>query len=445
MARQENAFALLGDEEGDDVSSLVERVSAKVEISKEKEKEKKPKNQQLQTAPEAARFPSKPPPPTEAVRVERARGGRGGQDRGYRHFSPRGSDTEHFGRGLENGYRRNSGGDFDGNSSDDWRGRGRGGVGRGRGRGRGKAGFNRDHEFVSSGKQVVRTENQVVGNEQKQEGVAEEDGWEVVVDHHRSRGGEKQFRNGNRNFGGEKRGSRGFKGDGHSNGGGGNDGRNNGSSEVLNDVETKEFGGDKENVTIGENNTNGVSGWDIPLTAELPKDSEPELPKTEEVVIEENTEKKASPPEEEIKEMTLEEYEKLLLEKRKALEAFKRTEERKVAVDKDLESMQVVEKKREEEILFVKLKSDKDKLKKKDSFDKEEKVRKSVSINEFLKPTEGGRSYMGRGRGGRGRGHGERSGPRGGFAGQQQSRVEDVSAPCIEDPNQFPILSDVKG
>lgn len=40
---------------------------------------------------------------------------------------------------------------------------------------------------------------------------------------------------------------------------------------------------------------------DIPLTAELPKDSEPELPKTEEVVIEENTEKKASPPEEEIK------------------------------------------------------------------------------------------------------------------------------------------------
>lgn len=53
--------------------------------------------------------------------------------------------------------------------------------------------------------------------------------------------------------------------------------------------------------------------------------------------------------------MTLEEYEKLLLEKRKALEAFKRTEERKVAVDKDLESMQVVEKKREEEILFVKL------------------------------------------------------------------------------------------
>lgn len=52
---------------------------------------------------------------------------------------------------------------------------------------------------------------------------------------------------------------------------------------------------------------------------------------------------------------------------------------------------------------------------------------------------------MGRGRGGRGRGHGERSGPRGGFAGQQQSRVEDVSAPCIEDPNQFPILSDVKG
>lgn len=193
--------------------------------------------------------------------MERARGGRGGRDRGYGHSGSRGSDTEHFGRGLENGHRRNSGGDFDGNSSDDWRGRGRGGVGRGRGRGRGRGGFNGDHEFVNSRKQVVTTENEVVGNEQKQEGIAEEDGWEVVVDHHRSRGGEKQFRNENRNFGGERRGSRGFRGDEHSNGGGGNDGRNNGRSEILNNVETKEFGGDTENVTIGENNTNGASGW----------------------------------------------------------------------------------------------------------------------------------------------------------------------------------------
>ena len=47
--------------------------------------------------------------------------------------------------------------------------------------------------------------------------------------------------------------------------------------------------------------------------------------------------------------MTLEEYEKLLSEKRKALEASK-SEERKVTLDKEFESMQLVEKKIEDEV-----------------------------------------------------------------------------------------------
>jgi len=51
--------------------------------------------------------------------------------------------------------------------------------------------------------------------------------------------------------------------------------------------------------------------------------------------------------------MTLEEYEKVLEEKRKALEALK-VKERKVDLDKEFESMQLVSKKGEEEV-FIKM------------------------------------------------------------------------------------------
>lgn len=46
--------------------------------------------------------------------------------------------------------------------------------------------------------------------------------------------------------------------------------------------------------------------------------------------------------------MTLEEYEKVLFEKRKALEALRKTEQRKVTLDKDFETMQLVEKKKDD-------------------------------------------------------------------------------------------------
>lgn len=53
--------------------------------------------------------------------------------------------------------------------------------------------------------------------------------------------------------------------------------------------------------------------------------------------------------------MTLDEYEKLLSEKRKALEVLK-SEERKVALDKDFEAMQLIDKKKEDaDHLFIKL------------------------------------------------------------------------------------------
>ncbi|KAF5961708.1 hypothetical protein HYC85_002917 [Camellia sinensis] len=91
----------------------------------------------------------------------------------------------------------------------------------------------------------------------------------------------------------------------------------------------------------------------------------------------------AEEKEPEEKEMTLEEYEKVLEEKRKALLALK-TEERKVAVDEELASMQQLSSKKDNNGIFVKLGFDKDK--RKELAENEEKSKKSVSINKFLKP-----------------------------------------------------------
>ncbi|KAL1834764.1 hypothetical protein ACET3Z_004415 [Daucus carota] len=126
-------------------------------------------------------------------------------------------------------------------------------------------------------------------------------------------------------------------------------------------------------------------------------------------------------------EMTLEEYEKVLEEKRKALLALK-SEERKVDLDKDFESMQLLSSKKNEEEIFVKLGTDKDKRK---EAEKEEKAKKALSINEFLKPAEGEKYY------GPGRGRGRGRGPRGGFGGNMGNNVR---APAIEDQGQFPTL-----
>ncbi|XP_018505486.2 RGG repeats nuclear RNA binding protein A [Pyrus x bretschneideri] len=130
------------------------------------------------------------------------------------------------------------------------------------------------------------------------------------------------------------------------------------------------------------------------------------------------------------KEMTLEEYQKVLEEKRKALLALK-TEERKVDVDKDLKAMQLLSNKKENDEIFIKLGSEKDK--RKEAAEKEERAKKSVSINEFLKPAEGERYYGGRGRG-RGRG------PRGGYSGGPGGYSSNAAAPSIGDPGQFPSL-----
>ncbi|CAG7897825.1 unnamed protein product [Brassica rapa] len=163
-------------------------------------------------------------------------------------------------------------------------------------------------------------------------------------------------------------------------------------------------------------------------------------------------------------EMTLEEYEKVLEEKRKALQSTK-VEERKVDT-KVFDSMQQLSsKKSNNDEVFIKLGTEKDKR----PVEREEKTKKSLSINEFLKPANG-ESYRGGYRGGRvsrgpregadrgGRGPREGSdrggrGPRGADRGGRGPRRDNgggeqkaaapkfvAPAPKIEDAAQFPTL-----
>ena len=60
-------------------------------------------------------------------------------------------------------------------------------------------------------------------------------------------------------------------------------------------------------------------------------------------------------------------------------------------------------------------------------------LKKTKSINEFLKPAEGESYYRA---GGRGRGRGRGRGDGGGYGGNNN-----VSAPSIEDVGQFPSLA----
>ncbi|KAF3574878.1 hypothetical protein F2Q69_00060153 [Brassica cretica] len=127
--------------------------------------------------------------------------------------------------------------------------------------------------------------------------------------------------------------------------------------------------------------------------------------------------------------MTLDEYEKILAEKKKSLQS-QTTSERKVDT-KVFESMQQLSNKKSNDEIFIKLDKRKD--------DKEEKAKKAVSINEFLKPAEGENHYRGGGRGGgRGRGRGGRD--RGGVSGGVFDGYRSEAASAIGDTAQFPSL-----
>ncbi|KAL0824957.1 hypothetical protein Bca101_048634 [Brassica carinata] len=101
-----------------------------------------------------------------------------------------------------------------------------------------------------------------------------------------------------------------------------------------------------------------------------------------------------------------------------------------VAADANKENTAEVEEQKEPEEKG----SDKDKCKD----DKEEKAKKAMNINEFLKPGEGENYYRGGGRGGRGRGRGGRYGEGASGGGFDGYRSE--AAPAIGDTAQFPSL-----
>nr|GEW81206.1 RGG repeats nuclear RNA binding protein A-like [Tanacetum cinerariifolium] len=351
-----NPFDLLGIDDNDDPSLLVEKIaSAPVKKAPVTGKDAAP------VGKAAAKLPSKPLPPAQAVREARNEGGRG-RGRGY----GRGRGSGGFNRDSTNnegsfGNRGSSGGneESDGRSFER-----RGGYGGPRG------------DFRGGDRRVS---------------FANGDGED----------GERQHRPYERRSG-TGRGSE-FKREGAGRGNWGNP-----ADEINQEIQEAAVEGEK---TVAS---------DKPAAEEEAADGKKENAATERV----------EKPED--KEMTLEEYQKVLEDKRKALESLK-TEERKVEVDKELASMQPLSSKKSNDEIFAKLGSDKDK--RKEIAEKEERAKKSLNINEFLKPTEGERRYNsgGRGRGPRGGGGGDRFN-------QGGSSNYAPEAPKIEDPSHFPTL-----
>ncbi|KAK2989705.1 hypothetical protein RJ640_012926 [Escallonia rubra] len=196
----------------------------------------------------------------------------------------------------------------------------------------------------------------------------------------------------------------------------------------------------------------GRGNWGTPNDEIPPETEEPTIESEKTVDAEKqvgqedvgnaNKENPVSEPEEkpEAKEMTLEEYEKVLEEKRKTLLPQK-AEERKVGLDKDFASMQLLSSKKSDEDIFVKLGSEKDK--RKEAAEKEERAKKSLSINEFLKPADGekynGPRGQGRGRNPRGAYGGGSGANRANGGGNRGSYMTD-ELPSIKDDSHFPSL-----
>ncbi|XP_074578304.1 RGG repeats nuclear RNA binding protein A-like [Curcuma longa] len=370
-----NPFDLLGDNENDDPSQFVVAPQQKVAV-------KKPAAPAT-TAPTVAKLPTKPVPPAQAVRESR-----------------------------------------EGRSNDALP---RGGAGRaGLGRGRGGRGPSRDFE------------NENVNGFSRSYGIVGGGGEEGDADK------PEKARPGRLPFGGGRRGGYGGRG-GYGNDDSGGDAerpprrlyeRRSGTGRSY---EVKRQGAGRGNwgtvadEPLSQEKEDALKSDEKPTDGHQERENAPltEESKDKEDAINETEEK------EEDKEMTLEEYEKIKEEKRKALLALK-AEERKVEIDKELQSMQLLTTKKEMDPVFVKLGFDKDAGKRKENVDGDERSKKPLNINEFFMTGEGKQYYSPASRG-RGRGRGDRAPFRGGFGGRGSSLV--ATAPSIEDPSQFPMLS----
>ncbi|CAK7347750.1 unnamed protein product [Dovyalis caffra] len=352
-----NPFDLLDDDAED--PSLI--AAQKPVVSPPAAGKKGPAQTQLKPAP-AAKLPSKPLPPSQAVREGKNEGGRGG------------------------------------------------GGGGGRGYGRGRGGYSRDFSsnessFGNSGAPAVQ-------------GTAED--------------GDTGKTSERRGYSGPRGG--GFRGGRHGGFADGEVGEGERPRRIYERRSGTGRGNEMKREGFGRGNWGTQTDELAQVSEEVANEGEKNLgdeKPVEEAAVDGNKENPDNEPEEkepEDKEMTLEEYEKVLEEKRKALLALK-TEERKVDA-KEFQSMQQLSSKKENNDIFIKLGSDKDK--RKEAYEKDEKAKKSVSINEFLKPAEGERYYGSGGRS-RGRGRGAR-----GFG--NRDGMSNVQAPSIEDPGQFPTL-----
>ncbi|OIT23663.1 PREDICTED: plasminogen activator inhibitor 1 RNA-binding protein-like [Nicotiana attenuata] len=367
-----NPFDLLDDDAEDPSLDELKLAQAQASAVASVPKKTGPVQAQAQPVKPAAKLPSKPVPPSQAVRDARSDAQRGG------------------GRGGPRG----------------------GGRGRAPGRGRG---FNQES---ADDENAFGSNNGFSGRYRVQE-----DGESGKLSERR--GG----------YGGPRGGFRGGRRGGFSNGDAAE-----GEGERPRRVFDRRSGTGRGNEYIKREGS-GRGNWgtpadDIAQETEVPVNDGEKIVEAEKEAGQEdaedtNKDSTAAEPEEkepEEKEMTLEEYEKLLEEKRKALLALK-PEERKVNLDKELESMQLLSNKKNDDEIFIKLGSEKEKRK-----EAVEKARKTKSINEFLKPADGESSYYRRGGRGRGQGRG-----RGGFGGGVGGN-KNFSAPSIEDVGQFPSL-----
>lgn len=387
-----NPFDLLDDDDNGDPSALLATLAA----SKDKPAAAVPAKKQQPAMATSAKLPSKPLPPAQAVRESRApsnEGGRGrGGGRGGRGFGNR--EQQEFGRGR-------GGGGYNGDRN-----------------------FNRENNAYQGGR-----------------GGFYENNSDLIPSRHED--GEGELSDRGRGGGGGRAGGRGGRGGRGAYGGRGGFGDDAGGDDSRRRAYERRSGSGRGSELKREGS--GRGNWGTPVDQGAFQETEEGISAEEEkttVVEKSDNENNQETPavneekteEEEDKEMTLDEYEKVLEEKRKALLALKKVEERKVDV-KEFESMQVLSnKKKEEDAIFIKVKSEKEKGKKIDTGESE-RVRKAVSINEFLKPAEGEKYYSG-GRG-RGRGRGERGGFRGSYSGGYANYPE---APSIEDPRHFPTL-----
>ncbi|KAG6531112.1 hypothetical protein ZIOFF_004883 [Zingiber officinale] len=376
----DNPFDLLGDNDHDDPSQFI--------VAHQKVAAAKKPAAVAATTPAVAKLPTKPLPPSQAVRESRevrnndapVRGGagRGGLGRGR---GGRGPNRE-FGNDYANGFSRNYGGvggeDGDTDKPEKERptrqpfgGGRRGGYG-------GRGGYGNDESGGDSERPPRRLYERRSGTGR---------GYEV-----------KRLGAGRGNWGTV-------------------------ADESLEQLRYWSFLQEKEDVLKSdEKPTEGRQEQENTSLTEESKDKEGAANEAEE--------------KEEDKEMTLEEYEKIKEEKRKALLALK-AEERKVEIDKELQSMQLLTTKKEIDPIFVRLGSDKEASKKKENNDNDERSKKPLNINEFFKTGEGKQYYSAASRG-RGRGRGDRAPFRSGYGGRGSSFA--AAAPSIEDPGQFPTL-----